>query len=72
VAVAAGDVASFDLAEKLAIWVLDDPALGRARRVLDLVRERSPFALVRAVELAESVIGVGHEPESASKERRGS
>jgi hypothetical protein len=56
-AIAAGDEASFGLAEALANEVLADPVVKRARAVLELVAGRSPFALVRALELAERVIG---------------
>lgn len=67
-AVAAGDLASFELAERLAVWLLHQPTMALARAVLDLVRERSPFALVRAVELAESVLAVEGRTTSVASE----
>jgi hypothetical protein len=56
-AVAAGRTESLDLALQLAETVLDVPLIRRATVLRDLLKERSPFALVRAVELAEGVLG---------------
>lgn len=56
VAVADGEERSVGLAGDLARAVLDDPTVRRALALEELLRTRSPFALVRAVELAERVI----------------
>jgi hypothetical protein len=53
VAVADGDERSVGLAGDLARAVLDEPIVRRALALESLLRTRSPFALVRAVELAE-------------------
>jgi hypothetical protein len=52
-AVAAGSTTAVDLAHALARTVLDTPVVHRARELDQLLKARSPFALVRAVELAE-------------------
>lgn len=56
VAVADGDERSLEIATALAHAVLDNETFRRARQLEELVRTRSPFALVRAVELAESLL----------------
>jgi hypothetical protein len=56
-AVAAGRAESLELALHLAEGVLDIALARRAMALRDLLKERSPFALVRAVELAEGVLG---------------
>ena len=53
-AVAEGAEASFELAAALTREILDDPMIRQARALEELLRARSPFALVRAVELAEA------------------
>lgn len=55
-AVADGDPAATALADALVATVLDDPITRRAIELDDLLRARSPFALVRAVELAELLL----------------
>ena len=54
-AIANGAADSVTLAESLVREVLDDPVVRRARALEELLKVRSPFALVRAVELAEIV-----------------
>ena len=54
-AVAEGSEESFELARGLADAVLGDELVRQAVEVRRLVEERSPFALVRAVELAAGV-----------------
>jgi hypothetical protein len=56
VAVADGEDRSVELASALARAVLDDPIVMRAIALEELLRTRSPFALVRAVELAEDLL----------------
>jgi hypothetical protein len=56
VAIADGEERSLDLAAALVRAVLDDPSVRRARQLDELLRTRSPFALVRAVELAETFL----------------
>ena len=56
VAVADGDGRSVALAGDLVRVILDDPMVRRALVLEELLRTRSPFALVRAVELAEQLI----------------
>ncbi len=53
-AVADGDERSVELASALA--VLESEVVRRAGQLGELLRSRSPFALVRAVELAETVL----------------
>jgi len=55
-AVADSRLESLDLALRLAEAVLNVPLVHRAIAVRDLLVARSPFALVRAVELAEGVL----------------
>jgi hypothetical protein len=55
-AVAGGDERSLELASRLAQAVLEDDVVERARQLEKLVLSRSPFALVRAVELAERIV----------------
>jgi hypothetical protein len=52
--------------------VLDDPVVRRALALEELLRTRSPFALVRAVELAEQVrsAGVASAPNSLRSTRK--
>jgi hypothetical protein len=52
-AVAEGDMEGLRMADELADAVLSQHLVERARVLKRLLRERSPFALVRAVELAE-------------------
>jgi hypothetical protein len=59
VAVADGEERSVALASELARAVLNDPVVRRALALEELLRTRSPFALVRAVELAEQVMSNG-------------
>ncbi len=56
VAVAAGDARSVELAGELARAVLEAPVVRRAAALEELLRSGSPFALVRAVELAEDLL----------------
>ena len=56
VAVAAGEPVSIELANALADVVLNDPLVRRALLLKELLETRSPFALVRAVELAELLL----------------
>jgi hypothetical protein len=58
VAVADGDLRSLPLAEDLADAILGEPLVEKAQMLKCLLRERSPFALLRAVELAEALAGV--------------
>ena len=58
VAVAAGEERSVEIAASLARGVLGDPMVKRAIVVEEMVRTRSPFALMRAVELAEVILQV--------------
>ena len=55
-AVADGAPESVELARDLALAVLDQPVVRRALAVDELLRAGSPFALVRAVELAEGIL----------------
>jgi hypothetical protein len=58
-AVAEGDAnASLALASELAAAVLDAPIFTKAGELQRLLGDRSPFALVRAVELARTVLHV--------------
>lgn len=59
VAVADGDERSVALAGDLVRAVLEAPVVRRALALEELLRTRSPFALVRAVELAEQVMSKG-------------
>jgi hypothetical protein len=59
VAVADGEERSVALAGDLARAVLEDPMVRRAMALEGLLRTRSPFALVRAVELAEQLMSSG-------------
>jgi hypothetical protein len=61
-AVAEGRPESVEMAQRIAEAVLDLPLVRRAAVLRDLLRDGSPFALVRAVELAELVLG---EPAAA-------
>jgi hypothetical protein len=56
VAVADGEERSVELAGALARAVLEDAIVQRAIALEELLRMRSPFALVRAVELAEALL----------------
>lgn len=56
VAVAEGEARSLDLARDLAGAVLGDPRVRQALALEELLRGGSPFALVRAVELAEELL----------------
>lgn len=56
VAVADGDERSVALAGDLVRAVLDDPMVRQAAALEALLKTRSPFALVRAVELAERLL----------------
>jgi hypothetical protein len=71
-AVADGREESFALAHELVAAVLDVPVVRRARELEELLKTRSPFALVRAVELAEA-LGMGERPvaQGARGGRRG-
>ncbi len=55
-AVAAGEERSVELAAELVKAVLADATVKRALALEELLKTRSPFALVRAVELAEVCI----------------
>lgn len=55
-AVAAGEARSLDLARDLAGAVLEESVVQRALALEELLRSGSPFALVRAVELAEVLL----------------
>ena len=60
-AVEKGESASVELAGALAAIVLSNPLVRRARELEVLLEARSPFALVRAVELAEEILRVARE-----------
>ena len=68
--IAVGDPESLVFVEKLVAAVLDDPLVQRALEVQRLVRERSPFVLVRAIELAEGVLGAEREDGREGANRR--
>jgi hypothetical protein len=70
-AIAAGDESSFALAEALANEVMADPMVKRAQALLTMVQGRSPFALVRALELAEGVVGTERRQGTGPLHRRG-
>ena len=55
-AVAEGAAESVELAKELVVVVLGDEMVKRAMRLDELVRQRSPLALVRAVEVARAVL----------------
>ena len=55
-AVADGDERSVALAGNLARAVIEAPNVRRALALEELLRTRSQFALVRAIELAESIL----------------
>jgi hypothetical protein len=63
-AVAGGRTESLEMAGRMAEAVLDLPLVSRASVLRDLLRERSPFALVRAVELAELVLAQAEDAEA--------
>ena len=54
-AVAEGSPTSVELAGRLVRAILDEPLVKRALALDELLRTGSPFALVRAVELADTV-----------------
>ena len=70
-AVAEGYDESLELARGLADAVLADELVRRAVEVRRLVEEWSPFALVRAAELAAGVASRGATPMRASSRQRG-
>jgi hypothetical protein len=70
VAVADGDLRSLPLAEDLADAVLGEPLVEKALALKRLLRERSPFALLRAVELAEALAGVVERSEASGQAHR--
>lgn len=55
-AISDGDPGSFALADELVAVFLDDPLVRHALAVRRDLHERSPFALVRTVELAKLVL----------------
>lgn len=59
-AVAEGAAESVELAKELVVAVLGDPMVRRAVALDELLRRQSPLALVRAVELAEALLGASH------------
>jgi hypothetical protein len=65
-AVAEGKMEALDRAEDLVAAVLEHEVVRRARELHELLRTRSPFALVRAVELAEVVLSVERTGRSRS------
>lgn len=87
VAIAGGSPASFDLALRLSQSVVEEPVFRQAVALAALLRGKSPFALVRAVALAEAVLAdnrgrqIAHDDErpgrsdhlsaSSTVERRG-
>jgi hypothetical protein len=65
--IAKGDPEAVVLADRMSAALLDVPLVRRALTLHELLRDRSPFALVRAVELARDllaldVIGVHSAP----------
>lgn len=58
--VAEGKAESAELARELAVVVLGDDTVKRAVVFDELLRKQSPLALVRAVELAEWLLGAPH------------
>jgi hypothetical protein len=71
VAVADGDERSVALASELVRAVLEDPVVRRALALEELLSTRSPFALVRAVELAEQLlVSNAHETNGAVMARK--
>ncbi len=58
-AVADGSMSSVGLARALVTAVLDEALVKQALVLDEMLRTQSPFALVRAVELAERVLGLG-------------
>jgi hypothetical protein len=58
-AIASGSMSSFELTAKRVEAVLAEPVLREAMELDRLLRTRSPFALVRAVALAEALLPGG-------------
>jgi hypothetical protein len=56
-AVSAGSMRSFELSAALVAAVLNDDLPQRAMELRTLLDSKSPFAMVRAVELAERILG---------------
>jgi len=55
-AVAGGSQSSFELAAEMVMSVLEEPLVRMAVALDALLKAKSPFALVRAVELAEHLL----------------
>jgi hypothetical protein len=74
IAIAEGSDRSVELAGRLAEAVLGEPLVKRAIEVREMLRTASPFALVRALELAEQVVDAHTSAISTGdgRERRGS
>jgi hypothetical protein len=66
-AVGKGDAESLTLASLLVEAVIEDPLSQRALELRELLQQRSPFALVRAVELAERLLDAQRGTEHSSE-----
>lgn len=65
-AVGKGDPESLTLASQLVEAVIGDRLAQRALELRELLQQQSPFALVRAIELAERLLGTQLEIEHSS------